>query len=90
MAAEYAYNYYRSNAVPALEPVPQREPQPRPRPHVVPEPRRPKRSAADRRKQERASNIKLAKLFVIMALAIALLGTFCNSFVARSNSRRAL
>ena len=93
MAAEYAYNYnayYRTNAAPALEPVPQRQPQPVPRPHVVPKPPRPQRPAVDRRQQERASNIKLAKLFVVMALAIALLGTFCNSFVARSNSRRAL
>ena len=91
MAAEYAYNYnYRTNAAPVLEPVPQRQPQPAQRPHVVPKPPRPKRPPVDRRAQERASNIKLAKLFVIMALAIALFGTFCNSFVARTNSRREL
>lgn len=89
MAAEYAYNY-RTNAAPALEPVPQRQTQPAQRPHVVPKPPRPKRPPVDRKAQERASNIKLAKLFVIMALTIALFGTFCNSFVARTNSRRVL
>ena len=91
MATEFAYNYnYHTNAAPALNPVPQRKTQPAPRPHVVPKPPRPKRPPVDRKQQERASNVKLAKLFVIMALAIALAGTFCNSLVARNNSRRAL
>ena len=91
MAAEYAYNLY-GTAVPVADPipVPQQRPRTAPRPTVVPKPQRPRRTPADRRRQDRRSNVKVAKLFVIMALAIALLGAFCNSFVVRQASRQEL
>lgn len=56
----------------------------------MPEPQRPRRSHEERKALERKANIKVAKLFIVMALAIALLGVFCNSFVARTNSRQEL
>lgn len=87
--AEYAYQFYQS-AVPATQPVPSRQPEQRPRPYVVPKPPKPRRAPVDRRAQERKSNRKIAKLFVVMALAIALFGVFCNSFVARQTSRQNL
>ena len=61
-----------------------------PRPYVVPKPPKPRRVPVDRRAQERKSNLKIAKVFVVMALAIALFGVFCNSFVVRTNSRQNL
>ena len=89
MAAEYAYQLH-GNAVPVTYPAPSRQPQTPPRPTVVPKPARPHSTPEERRAQERRANIKVAKLFVVMALAIALLGVFCNSFVARTNSRQEL
>ena len=87
--AEYAYQLYQS-AVPATQPAPSRRPETMPRPYVVPKPPKPRRVPVDRRAQERKSNLKIAKLFVVMALAIALFGVFCNSFVVRQTSRQNL
>lgn len=87
--AEYAYQLYQS-AVPAVQPAPSRRPETMPRPYVVPKPPKPRRVPVDRKAQERSSNLKIAKLFVVMALAIALFGVFCNSFVARQSSRQEL
>lgn len=87
--AEYAYQLYQS-AVPATRPAPSERPEQMPRPYVVPKPPKPRRVPVDRREQERRSNLKIAKLFVIMALAIALFGVFCNSFVVRQTSRQDL
>ncbi len=89
MAAQFAYQL-NNNTAPEIYPVPSRRPQRAPRPTVVPQPKRPHRSPAERRALERKANVKVAKLFVVMALAIALLGAFCNSFVARTNSRQEL
>ena len=86
MAAEYAYQL-QSAAVPAAQPAPSRRPQTMPRPYVVPKPPKPRRVPVDRKAQEHRSNLKIAKLFVVMALAIALFGVFCNSFVMRQTSR---
>ncbi len=89
MAAEYAYQM-NHNTAPEIYPVPSRRQQKPPRPTLVPEPQRPRRSHEERKALERKANIKVAKLFIVMALAIALLGVFCNSFVARTNSRQEL
>jgi len=89
MAAEYAYQL-NHNTAPEIYPQPSHRPQRQPRPTIVPEPQRPRRSHAERKALERKANVKVAKLFVVMALAIALLGVFCNSFVARTNSRQEL
>ncbi len=91
MAAEYAYdwNYQYGNAAPQRVPqeYPRRAPQQKPDLHRVP---RKRQSIQQRRAQERQANLKAAKLFGFMALAIILFGIFCNSFVARSTSREAL
>ena len=43
-----------------------------------------------KRELEKASHVKIAKIFVLMSLAVALAGAFCNSLVARNESRAAL
>ena len=91
MAAEYAYdwNYQYGNAVPQRVPqeYPRRAPQQKPNLHRVP---RKRQSLQQRKSQERQANLKAAKLFGFMALAIVLFGIFCNSFVARTTSRENL
>ena len=89
MAAEYAYQL-NSNAVPVTFPAPSANPPRPPRPTIVPKPQRPRHTPEERRRAERRANVKVAKLFVVMAFAVALLGLFCNSFVARTNSRQEL
>jgi len=89
MAAEYAYQL-NSNAVPVTFPAPSKSPQRPPRPTIVPKPQRPRHTPEERRRAERRANVKVAKLFVVMAFAVALLGLFCNSFVARTHSRQEL
>ena len=84
MAASYAYehefDYLNSNAAPVLEP--QRQPKQQ---HNL------KKLKKHRpRKRELESHVKIAKIFVLMSLAVALAGAFCNSLVARNESRVAL
>ena len=83
MAAEYAFdlNY---NAVPVIE-VPQQQQQ-----ESVPELRKVAKPKVDKRQLEKRANIKVAKIFVVMACSIALLGVFCNSLVTRDQSRKNL
>jgi cell division protein FtsL len=91
MAAEYAYelNYSYGNAAPQRLPqeYPQHLPQQKPNLRRVP---RKRQTLQQRKVQEHQANLKAAKLFGFMALAIVLLGIFCNSFVVRSTSRQAL
>ena len=95
MAAEYAYDWnyqygnHYGNAAPQRVPqeIPQRAPQQKPDLHRVP---RKRQSLQQRKAQERQANLKAAKLFGFMAIAIVLFGIFCNSFVARSTSREKL
>lgn len=88
MAAQFAYDYdYEfgfagSNAAPVLEP--ERKPETR---HNL---RKLKKRRPQKRELERTSHIKVAKVFVVMSIAIALAGVFCNSLVARNESRASL
>ena len=88
MAAQFAFDYdfetdfYGSNAAPVLEPEKSHEPR-----HNL---RKLKKRRPRKIELERASHIKVAKIFVVMSLAIALAGAFCNSLVARTESRAAL
>lgn len=83
MAAEYAfdlsYDYYNNNAAPVLTPEKKKE--------RTPELRKLKKRRPATRELEKASHVKAAKLFALMAVAIAFAGTFCNSMVARNESR---
>ena len=83
MAASYAYNngfdYLNSNAAPVLEPQRQQEKQQNLK--------KLKKRRPQKRELERASHVKIAKIFVLMSLAVALAGVFCNSLVARNESR---
>lgn len=88
MAAQYAYDFdYEldftgSNAAPVLEPEQKAEKQ-----HNL---RKLKKRRPQKRELERTSHIKVAKIFVLMSVAIALAGAFCNSLVARNESRAEL
>lgn len=86
MAASYAYehefDYLNSNAAPVLEP----QRQPRQQQNL----KKLKKHRPRKRELEHASNVKIAKIFVLMSLAVALAGAFCNSLVARNESRVAL
>lgn len=83
MAAEYAFdlNY---NAVPIIE-VPQQQ-----QTESAPELRRVAKPRVNKRQLERRANIKVAKVFVVMACSIAMFGVFCNSMVTRDQSRKHL
>lgn len=89
MSAQFAYDYrfepIGSTAAPVLEPNinPGKKPEARPGPEL----RRLKKRGPNARERERASLVFVAKGFVWMALAIALLGVFCNSYSARTVSR---
>ncbi len=85
MASSYAYDLefdYSGSAAPVLEP--QEKPQPQ---HNL---KKLKKHRPRKRELEKASHVKIAKIFVLMSLAIALAGAFCNSLVARNESRAAL
>lgn len=86
MAVSYAYDnefdYLNSNAAPVLEPQAQPEQQ-----HNL---EKLKKNRPRKRELERISNVKVAKIFVLMAFAVALAGVFCNSLVVRSESRKML
>lgn len=89
MSAQFAYDYrfepIGSTAAPVLEPNfnPEKKPEVKPGPEL----RRLKKRGPSARERERASLAVVAKAFVWMALAIALLGVFCNSYAARTISR---
>ena len=82
MAAEYAFdlNY---NAAPGIE-EPQQQQEPAFELKKVAKPK------VNKKQLEKKANIKIAKIFVVMACSIALFGVFCNSMVTRDESRRNL
>ena len=85
MASSYAYDLefdYSGSTAPVLEP--QEKPQPQ---HNL---KKLKKRRPRKRELEKASHVKIAKIFVLMSLAVALAGAFCNSLVARNESRAAL
>lgn len=91
MSAQFAYDYdyifepIGSNAAPNLNP--NRRPQEKNEEKNGPELRKLKKRRPSARERERASYVVVAKAFVWMSLIIALIGTFCNSLVARNVSR---
>lgn len=88
MSAQFAYDYYFEpigSAAPVFEPERRREKAPEEQSGT--ELRRLKKRRPSASERERASYVSVAKAFVWMAFAIALVGTFCNSLVARNVSR---
>lgn len=88
MSTQYAFDFdfesdfSASNAAPILNP--ERKPE---KEHNL---RKLKKRRPQKKELERTSHIKVAKIFVLMSVAIALAGAFCNSLVARSESRASL
>lgn len=88
MAAEFAYDYNNDinfniniNTAPVLEPNREQKKKPQQRPL------RKLNKRQSKREMELRTYAKAAKVFVIVSIALALGGIFCNSAVARNTSR---